>query len=370
MQYKDFGKTGKKVSRLGFGAMRLPMVRVGDEEHVDEEQAIAIIHRAFEAGVNYLDTAVMYCGGESQPVCGKALKGWRDKVSIATKIPLDRVNTVDDYWKILEDSLKKLDVDTIDFYHFHGIGWDAYNNKVLPLGLDKAMQSAKEQGMINHISFSFHDKPENMIKLVDTGLFESILCQYNIFDQANAASIAYAHEKGLGIVNMGPVGGGRLSYNSSKLSAAMDRAVTGTPEIALRFCMSNPNIDCVLSGMGNMDMVEQNIAVASAEDNTLSAKELEQIAAITNQVKELLYCTGCNYCQPCPADIKIPFILAQYNNIKVYDMEELARKQLALVGTHPWHGKSIDECTDCGACESACPQKIKIRDMMKETFAL
>ena len=169
MQYTPFGRTGLQVSRLGFGAMRLPMVSVNGKSVVDEDQAISMIHRAFEMGVNYIDTAFFYCDGLSEITVGKALKGWRDKVILSTKYPFDRP-----FRETLETQLKKLDTDHIDFYHFHGIGDSFFTHERHDEAVNGALR-AKEEGLIRHLSFSFHDKPQVMMKLIDVGIFSSVL---------------------------------------------------------------------------------------------------------------------------------------------------------------------------------------------------
>lgn len=185
MIYKDFGKTGVKTSLLGFGCMRFPMVKINDKDVVDEEKTIEMIHKAYELGVNYYDTAYMYCGGLSETVLGKALKGLRDKVYVSTKSPGYMIKKSGDYRRVLEEQLKRLDMQYVDFYHFHGIGYESFYSVDEKSGWIKDAQNAKDEGLIRHISFSFHDKPENMIKLIDTGLFESVLCQYSAIDRSN-----------------------------------------------------------------------------------------------------------------------------------------------------------------------------------------
>ncbi len=367
MLYTEFGKTGDKISRLGFGAMRLPEYQKDGKWFINDDSAIPTLHRAFDLGVNYLDTAYGYCNENSQITCGKALKGRRDKILLSTKIPIWDINSTEDYWKLLESQLKNLDTDYIDYYHFHAVGKDSLENKIKRFNLVEQMIKAKEQGKIRHISFSFHDKPEVMKEIIDLGVFASVLCQYNLLDRSNEDSIRYAHEKGLGVVVMGPIGGGRLALTSEKLRAQMTQEVSGTPEIAMRFVLSNPDVSCALSGMSDIKMVEENAATAS-QPLTLTEEERSRILKMTEEVQNLLYCTGCNYCQPCPCDIKIPSILSQYNNMKVFGLYDFAKQELKKYGIEKDYGAGLDACSDCGICESKCPQKIEIRKMMKETF--
>lgn len=368
MQYRKFGNTGVMISALGFGAMRLPEYEKDGQWYVDEGKSVEMIHKAFDLGVNYIDTAYGYCHGKSEIAVGKALKGYRDKVYLSTKLPLWQVKDTSDYRRLLEEQLKKLDTDYIDFYHFHGISKDRWENTILKLKLlDEAMK-AKQEGLIKHISFSFHDKPEFLKELIDVGVFESLLCQYNLLDQSNKDAIAYAHEKGVGTVIMGPVGGGRLAAPSEIFKKVLGKETTSTPEIAMRFVLANPNVSCSLSGMGTMGMVEENVAVASNKE-PISSTELEKINKMLEETKQLadLYCTGCDYCMPCPKGIKIPHVFRLMNYHKVYGLTEYAKKQFADIKEGSNNGNSPIACSECGACETKCPQKIQIRVQLKQT---
>ncbi len=369
MRYTPFGtKSGVEISRLGFGSMRLPMIEVAGKQVVDEEQAIPMIQRAFALGVNYIDSAWFYCDHLSEYTVGKALKGWRDRVYLSTKYPIGNDKG---YRELLEVQLGKLDTDYIDFYHFHGIGAWFLTHERREEFIREALQ-AKEEGLIRHISFSFHDKPEALPQLVDLGLFTSVLCQYNLLDRGNEAGLAYAKAHGLGTVVMGPVGGGRVAGLAPEIAAELGIPVRSSAELALRFVLANPNVDCALSGMNAPAQVEENAAVASNAD-PLSAAEVEGINAAMTENKRLaeLYCTGCNYCTPhCPQEINIPAIFGAMNNDRIYGLKAFARGQYHAIGTNPWvKGKKADACTECGACEEHCPQHIAIRAQLKECRA-
>lgn len=365
LQYKEYGKTGDRVSRLGFGLMRLPMV--GD--HVDMDLSVELIKRSIELGVKYLDSAVGYCNSESQIAFGKGIKGLRDKVFVSTKNPY-KGESADEWQKNLDDSLERIDVNYIDFYHSHGLSWEHYQNM---LGKGKPMErfrKAKEEGLIRHMCFSCHDKPENMMKLIDTGEFAGMLCQYNLLDRKNEEAIAYAHEKGMGVAIMGPVGGGRLVAPSERIQTAV--GAKSTPEVALRFVLSNPNVTLALSGMNSMAMVEENTATAGREE-PLSAKERQSILDMLEATKQLsdLYCTGCGYCMPCPNDIDIPANFSAMNYYKVWGLRDHARDQYERLGKKKKSDDTIEAwaeaCIECGECEPKCPQNIPIREQLKET---
>ena len=369
MQYRTLGETGVSISTLGFGAMRFPQIECNGKQIFDTDESIKIMRRAYELGVNYIDTAPYYCNGESEVIVGKAIKGIRDKVYLSTKNPIEDASG-EHFMERLEKSLKKLDTDYIDFYHMWGINWEQFVEKInVKNGPLEFAQRAKEQGIIKHISISFHDKPENMLKLIDTGYFETVLCQYNMLDRSNEAAIAHAHENGLGVVVMGPVGGGRLGEPSPVIQKLIPGGSKSSAELALRFVISNPNVTCALSGMGSLEMVEQNAQTASNVAE-LTAKEIEGINLAMEQNKKLadLYCTGCNYCMPCPQDINIPLNFQLMNYHKVYGLTEHAKNSYQQIGKVDWmKGKQASECIDCGICEEKCPQKLSIREQLKET---
>jgi len=360
VQYREFGKTGKKLSALGFGAMRLPK---------DEKLAIAMIRRAIELGVNYVDTAPGY--GESEIIVGRAVSDVRDRVYLSTKNPLDD-NTAEGWWSRLNRSLERMRVDHIDFYQVvHGLNWKAYEtNFSLPEGGLGAARRAKEQGIIGHICFSFHDTCENLIKLIDTGEFEGVTLQYNLLDRSLEAGIEYAFLHGMGVVVMGPVGGGRLGRPTEQILRLIPGGVKSSAEVALRFVLANPYVTCALSGMSEMEHVEENARTASRTE-PLTAEEKRRLAASLEENRRLadLYCTGCNYCMPCPHGIDIPGNFRAMNLHRIYGLTDLARRHYARLDgdSAKNRGLAAENCTQCGECEPKCPQKIPIIKQLKET---
>ena len=365
MVFRELGNTGLKVSQLGFGAMRLPMVGDGNDKRVDREKAIPMIHRAFKAGVNYIDSAIGYCNKDSQRAVGDALIGWRDKIMVSTKNH-NYGESEQEWWQHLEDSLRRLKVDYIDIYNHHGMGAKRYEEAVKPR-VSKWMQKAKEQGLIRHICCSTHDGSEGVIKLVDSGYVDSITCQYNFLDRRNEEGIAYAHKKGVGIVVMGPVGGGRLGVRSEVLEKLIV-GVKRVPDLALRFVLSNPNVCVALSGMSTMQQVEENLATAADE---ISLSETDQ-AAIEEHFQRIqkiaeLYCTGCGYCLPCPRNVAIPKIFERFNLGRAYGLWDTAKDMYSKIGSNNWDtGKKANACVECGKCEEKCPQNIPIIKQLKE----
>ena len=369
MQYRRFGNTGVNISTLGFGCMRLPEIQKEDGSwEVDQEKTNAMLMRAYELGVNYFDTALYYCHSNSEIAIGKALKPIRDKVYISTKCPLELVKEPGDFRKTLETSLKKLDTPYVDFYHFWGINQKTFDEKIVPMNLIAEAQKLKEEGLIRHISFSFHDSPDALKHIIDNGEgLESVLLQYNLLDRANEEMIQYAAKKGLGVVVMGPVGGGRLAA-PTELAAKLGTEAVNTNELAFKFVLGNPGVCCALSGMQNIDMVEQNAKVASLE-NPMSEEEWRRVGESLENLKKFseLYCTGCGYCQPCPKGINIPKIFQAYTYLNVYGLTDLAKNTWKGYLTNEKNpGVSPAECVNCGYCERKCPQHLKVRELLKK----
>jgi len=369
MQYRPFGKTGINISTLGFGCMRLPEYQLEDGSWaVDQERTNEMLMRAYELGVNYFDTALYYCHSNSEIAIGKALKPIRDKVYISTKCPLELVKEPGDFRKTLETSLKKLDTPYVDFYHFWGINQKTFDEKIVPMNLIAEAQKLKEEGLIRHISFSFHDSPEALKHIIDNGEgLESVLLQYNLLDRANEEMIQYAAKKGLGVVVMGPVGGGRLAA-PTELAQKLGTEAVNTYELAFKFVLGNPGVCCALSGMQTLEMVEQNAVVASLE-NPMSEEEWRRVGESLENLKKFseLYCTGCGYCQPCPKGINIPKIFQAYTYLNVYGLKDLAKNTWnGYLNNEKEPGVSPDACVNCGYCERKCPQHLQVRELLKK----
>ena len=370
MNYRDFGKTGEKISALGFGCMRFPEYEKDEKHFVDQEKVDEMILHAYENGVNYFDTAPYYCHSNSEAALGHAVKNFRDKILISTKCPLGDETGPDKYREHLERSLTRMGTDHIDFYHFWGIGRGDFDNIILKNGLLEAAAKAKEEGLIRHISFSFHDDPSAIKYIIDTAeqhgvKMESVLCQYNLLDRSNEEMIKYANEKGLGTIAMGPVGGGRLAAPTDLYAKLTGKPSIATYELAFKFCLGNPHLSCALSGMQNVDMITKNVAIAS-DSSGFSAEEWEQLGEAMEQVKKFseLYCTGCKYCQPCPVEIDIPHIFEMWTYYNVYGLKDHAKKMMSRYMEKG--GKTFADCKKCGICEKKCPQHLEIRENLEK----
>ncbi|MDR0222096.1 MAG: aldo/keto reductase [Oscillospiraceae bacterium] len=363
MQYRKFGNTGAEISVLGFGCMRLPEIRKDDKSYIDEDLAMPMLMRAYELGINYFDSAPYYCNSNSESAMGRALKSVRDKIYLSTKIPMEKYEKKGDFRKQLENSLAKMETDYVDFYHFWGIN-KATADKINKNDIMSEVRECREQGLLRHISFSFHDAPESVKYIIDgvPGL-ESILCQYNLLDRSNEAMLEYAKEKGLGTAVMGPVGGGRLSPPTGLYEKLTGKKSSATYEVALRFVMGNPNISCALSGMETVEMLEKNVKIADIAGE-ITAEEWARLGEAMEEVAKFrdLYCTGCKYCMPCPAGIDIPKLFEFYTHVNVYGLGEGIKGSYKWYKKNPWgEGKTFAHCVDCGSCEKKCPQKLSIR---------
>ena len=290
--------------------------------------------------------------------------GWHDKVIVSTKNhyygPDEKL-----WWTNLENSLDRLRVQHIDIYNHHGINWGAYTEQVAPR-MSQWMLKAKAQGLIKHICTSFHDDETALRRLVDTGYAEVITLQFNLLDRRLEAGIAYAHEHGIGIVVMGPVGGGRLGV-ANPLFEGLVSGVRRVPELALRFVLNNSHVHVALSGMSTLQQVEENLATANAPVALCAADE-QQIRDHLSRLQKMadVYCTGCRYCLPCEQGVDIPGVFERFNLGRVYGIWEHARQGYRWLLDSK---KSADFCTECGQCEDKCPQHIPIRDQLKEAHA-
>ncbi|NHJ84666.1 MAG: aldo/keto reductase [Asgard group archaeon] len=374
MHYRILGKTGIEASILGFGCMRLPTAKPDDPTSIIENEAIKIIRQAIDSGVNYVDSAYVYHRGQSEVVLGKALQdGYREKVSIMTKNPVRLIEKPEDYDKLLNEELTRLQTDHIDVYLFHGLSKERYEDRVLKFDLMERAKAVKKEGKVKHLGISSHDKPENIMEYIDTGVFDVILLQYNIIDDSNVEVIEYAAKKGLGVCVMGPVAGGRLALEPPDvLKKYLTPGRENFVDLAFRHVWSNPNVSVALSGMGSEDMVRINLELANADTITLSSQEKENVKVIEKTYKKLsdVICTQCGYCMPCEQEVNITRILKELIHWQVYGWD-MAKRYYNSIGKVPFApGKNATACIECGECEDKCPQGIPIIEKLKEAHEL
>ncbi|WP_099191268.1 aldo/keto reductase [Tepidibacter mesophilus] len=375
MLYRKFGKTNEKVSTLGFGCMRFQVID-GKNDQINEEEAIKQIRYAIDNGVNYIDTAYPYHEGMSEIVTGKALKdGYRDKVFLATKLPSWLIKSREDMDKYLNEQLEKLETDYIDFYLVHTLTKNLWSN-LKEHDIFDFLDTIVKDGRVKHVGFSFHDELPLFKEIVDAYDWEFCQIQYNFMDenyQAGKEGLKYASDKGLGVVIMEPLRGGSLGRNvPDDIQDVWDKAdVKRSPaEWALRFLWDQPEVSVVLSGMNDMNHIDENIKTASdTYENSLTEKERRLI----DEVKDIylnrmvVNCTDCKYCMPCPAGVNIPRNFEILNGASMYnDVEHFKWMYSNFVG---YKEKAL-HCVECGKCEEACPQHINIIDSLKSVTKL
>jgi len=374
LQYKTLGKTGLQASILGFGILRLPQKEI-KRPTVDTAESIRIIRHAIDNGLNFVDTAYNYLGSQSEKLLGKALQeGYREKVIISTKSPLWDVKSKELFHSLFEEQLQRLGVEYVDIYLFHNISKKRYDEVVVKYSLIDEMKKLKKAGKIKHFGFSSHDKPNFVKSLIDLGEFEIILLQYNFLDRETAEVFKYAKEKGLGTFVMGPVGGGRLAMEpTEEMKQWITKGRNDFADVALKFVWSNPDIDVVLSGMGSQQMIDENIALASSENRFLTVEESKRVDTIAAKFKEIydLDCTQCGYCDDCPNDVMIKFILKQLMISKDPLKMHGARANYRGIGVNKKSpGNNTEACTECGECLEKCPQNIEIIERLKEAHSI
>ncbi len=378
MQYRNFGNLDWKASALGFGCMRFPTADGNRlSANIEEAEAIRMVRYAIDNGVNYLDTAYPYHGGQSEVVVGKALKdGYREKVKLATKLPVWQVSGPADFDKLLDEQLKKLQTSHIDFYLLHALSRSRWQDIVLKYDLLGRAAAALADGRIKHLGFSFHDEYEGFEQIVNgSDLWSFCQIQYNYMDienQAGMRGLNLAASKGLAVVVMEPLLGGRLVDPPKDVRAEMESfPVWRTPaQWALDWLWDQPEVSVVLSGMSAMNQVEENLKYA--DTSRVGAFERADYALIERaremyRARTVIPCTKCNYCMPCPNGLYIPANFEFYNYAHLFDDVAGARFKYQVFLTEEQRSGS---CIACGVCEDACPQKIPISEWMPKVTEL
>lgn len=373
MLYRRFGKTNEQVSVLGFGCMRLPVIN-GVGTAIDDDKAIAMLRRAIDEGVNYVDTAYPYHGdgsgkgGASEPFVARALKdGYRERVKLATKLPSWLIHTREDMDRYLNEQLQRLETDTIDFYLVHALNAGTWRT-LTGLGIGEFLDGAIQDGRIRYAGFSFHDELPLFKKIVDYYDWSFCQIQYNYLDetfQAGKEGMEYAAGKDLGIAIMEPLRGGKLVRDIPEaVQETFERAeVKRSPaEWALRWIWNHPEAHVTLSGMGTMEQVEENLKTA---DTALAGSLTDQELAVIEQAKQTfrrtkVNCTGCNYCMPCSVGVDIPGNFTFYNEYYFLNGDKQKKALQDAYGVKLEPEEMASSCVECGTCEEQCPQQIAI----------
>ena len=375
MKYRTFGSLDWEASALGFGAMRLP--HAGDDySAILEDQATAMLRRAIDGGVNYIDTAEPYHRGNSESFLGRALKdGYRDRVRVVTKLPCWKVEKTEDFDRCFDEQMEKLQLSHLDFYLLHALQRDWWD-RMSDLGFLDWAERKMADGAIGHIGFSFHDKPPLFKRIVDGydgWTLAMVMCNYmDVEYQAGLDGVKYAADRGLAVVAMEPLRGGLLAKDPpASVREVFDSSpVRRAPvEWALRWLWDRPELSLVLSGMSTMEQVEQNLAIASDSGPGCMSEDEHRLIDDVREAyrsKALIPCTDCRYCMPCPQGVSIPWVFEYFNMAAVYEDPDAARQQYTFLGEK----HSADLCNECGKCQELCPQHIGIIKALKEAHSL
>lgn len=375
MKYREFGKTGEKISILGFGCMRFPQI----DGKIDEEKTIEMVRYAIDNGVNYIDTAYPYHNGESEIVVGKILKdGYRERVNLATKLPSWEINSREDMDKYFNEQLKKLQTEQIDFYLIHALDKGLWENLVENNIFD-FLNEIKKSKKVRYVGFSFHDKYEVFKEIIDSYDWDFTQIQYNYLDeeyQAGTKGLEYASKKDMGVIIMEPLRGGKLANNlPNDILEIINKSDSkkSPAQWAFKFLYNKPEIGIVLSGMSNMEQVIDNIRICN-EDGIADSMNLENekvIEALRDTLKSKIKinCTDCKYCMPCPNGVNIPACFECLNNSSMFnDIEGIKNNMYRYLIEQ---NTDASKCIKCGKCEKSCPQHIDIINKLKkvkETF--
>ncbi len=355
--------------------MRFP-IRGGTTEHIDERQAETMLRYALDHGVNYIDTAYPYHGGASEKFLGQVLQGaYSDRAKLATKLPCWKVERADDFDSLLEEQLKRLRRDRVDFYLLHALNEKSWA-KMRSLDVLSRAEKALLDGRIGHLGFSFHDKLPVFQDIVD-GYDGWTLCQiqYNYVDvdyQAGRSGLRYAAERGLGVVIMEPLRGGQLAKDPPAAAAKIwreGRHPWSPVEWALQWLWDQPEVSLVLSGMSSLDQVKENIAAAKRSGiGSLADADRALVQRVGQAYRTLrpIPCTACGYCLPCPSGVAIPKVFEHYNSAVVFDDPARGKLGYRMISDD----QRADSCTACRRCEEFCPQGIEISRWMPKVHEL
>ena len=372
MKYRTMGKLGFQSSAFGLGCMRFNGKASGDSV-IDEQKAVSLIRRAIDGGVTYIDTAYVYLDKTSEIVLGKALRdGYREKVTIATKMPAEYVHNRAEMEALLAEELKKLQTDHIDFYLMHGINkekWEYFKS----IGAPAFFDDMKKAGKIRFKCFSFHGPYEEFEYILNDWDWDMVQIQYNFMDvknQAGTKGLELAGSKGIPVVIMEGLLGGRLSRAPENVQALYDAfPVRRSPvEWAFRWLCNHPEVSVVLSGCNEAEQIDDNLRIFDTVDSgIMTDEELKLIddvrAAYLSRTR--IGCTGCRYCMPCPNGVNIPGIFSAWNNFSLYNADPKTDFGLRMIRER---NAGADNCVGCGACEAACPQHLSIIDGLQQAW--
>lgn len=359
MIYREYGKTRKKVSVIGFGGMRF-----GE----DNDYSAEVVRRANALGINYFDTAPGYCDDRSEAIFGQAFKNMPGQYYVSTKSSINKEKTADQVrWRI-ENSLKIMGIEKINFFHMWCVmDLDQYHHIMAPGGPYEGALKAKEEGLIEHLVFSTHCKGEDIRKIIEDNVFEGVLLGYNLVNHPyRQEGVEAACEHNLGVVTMNPQGGGLIPQHRDYFDFIREREDETVSQAALRFNAAQKGITVVLAGMKTIEEVEENIKVADYPLIVSDEKLKEIKSRITDSMN--LLCTTCGYCSKCPQKIKIPSYMEAYNLSLLKDENETKKRinWFKDQGVLKEGASTAADCIACGLCETLCTQKLPIIERLKE----
>ena len=372
MQYRLIKKTGDEIFPLGFGAMRLPL----KNGKIDRQKAKELIYHAINQGVNFIDTAYLY--GDSETFLGEILQGeYKGRVKLSTKLPTINVRKYEDMEEILDEQLKRLQRDSIDYYLIHAVDLKAMN-RLFKKDLAKFLKKAQSEGKIKHVGFSYHGPKEEFPNLIDAYDWDVVMVQYNYFDeniQASVEGIEYAASKDMGIFIMEPLKGGILAGKMPGEAEEIFKKANpnkSNAQWAMEWVLNNRNVTCVLSGMNSFEQLDENLEIAhKTTPLSMSFEDLETVELVKRVMRNSLKinCSTCGYCMPCPQGVNIPECMKIYNEKYLFNHKGFINPSFMdyyqYVGGIMGSSGNAGKCNGCGRCLRKCPQKLDIISELK-----
>ena len=351
MRYRPLGKTGLMVSALSFGCMRL-----SEDMELNER----LISRAIDLGINYFETTRGYCGGQCQQRVAPGLRKKLTGVIVSGKARVGPDVTAYTFRKEIERQLDILGLDHFKFFQVGWFRWPSMEHLLRRGGALDALRQAQDEGLIHHVGFTGHDTVEGFRHCIETGLFDTITIPYNLINRSYEPLMARCVELGIGVVAMCPVAGGTLSFAPTEFDVRGLKVLN--PAGALRFVLSNPTVSTACSGMNTMEMLEENVRTVKAFDPAEGAAQEAQDADMLRQKLGDEFCTGCNYCAGCPVKLNVGQLMQVWQWGESFGLADWAHATLRNLP----EDRRPALCTECGQCETRCPNKIQIRRRLKE----